>query len=277
MDDTSTTEHPPMSPALREGRHPRGPNAGRHHAGLRTPREVTGPARDCFAQPPMVTWYAEVERFRLELYPMRPAGPADITAVAYRFWDLSPDWRARPVFTGPDWHPSVLHSVDGAESVRGLLVFLSLRPGDTDADYFVSYTSRQLAWRDARAEDLAPWALAPEETGDPVLVLDHHSPAVPLGRTRYAVVIHAASEPGGDGPRAPRTHGGVAEVVTSLSAAERAFAHWLTDTGHDHGVGDTAAWADLYRADDWDGTSYGDPLWRLNRTGPHGAITRQAY
>ena len=72
---------------------------------------------------------------------------------------------------------------------------------------------------------------------------------------------------------------GTAEAVTSLKAAERVFRRWLACSGNDHprAPGYAAAWAEIYRADDWDGISYGDPVWRLTCSGPRGGITREAH
>ena len=185
----------------------------------------------CLTHQPMVSWYSD--GFRLELFTTVLTSADDRLTVAYRFWDLSQDtWRARPVFTGAHWHPSVLHAVDGVESVRGLLGFLSLRPGDVEADYFTSYTPRQLHWREVRAEDLAWWASEPDQTGEPALVLDHDSVALPLGRIRYAVVPHDGLGPWNT-PELPATRrhsrGG------HLSARrETLFRSWLAASGNDH-------------------------------------------
>ena len=61
---------------------------------------------------------------------------------------------------GP-FHGSPLHATDSDEAVCSVMLFLSLRPDDTDADYFDGYTERQLAWCDARAEELAMLAEEP--------------------------------------------------------------------------------------------------------------------
>jgi hypothetical protein len=39
-----------------------------------------------------------------------------------------------------------LHADDSLETVASLLTFLTLRPGDTDADYFAGYTPAQMEW-----------------------------------------------------------------------------------------------------------------------------------
>jgi len=59
------------------------------------------------------------------------------------------------VFEGDDFFCSPLHSVDSDETVRSLMSFLTLRRGDTDAEYFESYTPEQIAFRDTHAESLS--------------------------------------------------------------------------------------------------------------------------
>src|SRR5215467_12574331 len=67
------------------------------------------------------------------------------------------------IFEGEDFACSPLHSIDSDAAVAGLLSFLSLRPGDTDAEYFESYTPAQLEWADARGEYLSLLAYELEE------------------------------------------------------------------------------------------------------------------
>ena len=68
------------------------------------------------------------------------------------------------VFSGCDYRPSPLHSCDSLDSVYGLLGFLSMQDGDTDAEYFADYTPAQLAWRDSgRAEELSMYVYDHEE------------------------------------------------------------------------------------------------------------------
>lgn len=59
------------------------------------------------------------------------------------------------VFTGDDYAVPAQHAVDSDEAVRGLLGFLSLRLGDTDAEYFDAYSDRQRNWADQYGEELA--------------------------------------------------------------------------------------------------------------------------
>lgn len=84
------------------------------------------------------------------------------TYVAYRFYDVDYAFEtgnADPIFAGTDYGIPSGQTIDGDHAVRGILGFLSIRPGDTDAEFFDGYTERQLAWVDARAEELNLWGL----------------------------------------------------------------------------------------------------------------------
>lgn len=48
------------------------------------------------------------------------------------------------LFSGDDYYPSPMNSIDGIDSAAGLLGFLTLKPGDTDNEYFDKYTEKQL-------------------------------------------------------------------------------------------------------------------------------------
>jgi hypothetical protein len=87
--------------------------------------------------------------FRLELHePNRwPAG--EPTPIGYRFYHDD-----QLIFEGDDIAVPAGQTLDGDQTVRGVLGFLALRPGDVEADYFAAYTPEQLAWRDEHAEYL---------------------------------------------------------------------------------------------------------------------------
>ena len=74
--------------------------------------------------------------------------------VAYelRMHDAGVTW---PVFVGADYGCPMHCAIDSDACVRGILSFLTLRPGDTDADYFAAYTPDQLAYCAAHAEALS--------------------------------------------------------------------------------------------------------------------------
>lgn len=62
--------------------------------------------------------------------------------------------RTAVLFTGEDFAGSPLHADDSDSTVAALLGFLTLRPGDTDREYFDDYTPEQRAYCDAHAETL---------------------------------------------------------------------------------------------------------------------------
>jgi hypothetical protein len=67
----------------------------------------------------------------------------------------SENGQRRTLFEGEDFCASPLHAVDSDETVEALMGFLTLRPGDTDAEYFEAYTPEQLAFCSEHAETLA--------------------------------------------------------------------------------------------------------------------------
>lgn len=58
------------------------------------------------------------------------------------------------LFEGEDFGCSPCHAVDSDATVEGIMSFLTLRPGDTDAEYFESYTQAQLNYCAEHAEAL---------------------------------------------------------------------------------------------------------------------------
>src|SRR5262245_31662472 len=52
--------------------------------------------------------------------------------------------RRTVLFQGEDFGCSPMHAIDSDASVEALMGFLTLRPGDTDREYFKSYTQDQL-------------------------------------------------------------------------------------------------------------------------------------
>jgi hypothetical protein len=46
-------------------------------------------------------------------------------------------------------------TVDGVDARELVLATIGMKPGDTDADYFASYTPEQLAWAEKYGEDIS--------------------------------------------------------------------------------------------------------------------------
>lgn len=67
------------------------------------------------------------------------------TCIGYELRDPAGD----VLFRGADFRPSPMHADDADETLRGLLGFLTLRPGDTDREYFAEYSERQRAFSES--------------------------------------------------------------------------------------------------------------------------------
>jgi hypothetical protein len=79
--------------------------------------------------------------------------------LGYRFSKGSTDI----IFEGEDFHCSPVVAIDSDDALRGILTFLTLRPGDTDKDYFDNYTSRQWDFVHSDAESISLYALEPDD------------------------------------------------------------------------------------------------------------------
>lgn len=106
----------------------------------------------------LLTWKGN--GFRLELYDTRRYKDRH-SMLAYRFYDGK-----RMVFEGDDYGCAPGIAVDSPASVGGLLGFLSLKPGDTDPEYFEGYTKEQMRFAEDRGDELNLHAIALEEAGD---------------------------------------------------------------------------------------------------------------
>ncbi len=59
------------------------------------------------------------------------------------------------LFEGEDFGCSPMHGIDSDATVAAIMAFLTLRPGDTDPEYFADYTPEQLAYCSEHAETLS--------------------------------------------------------------------------------------------------------------------------
>jgi hypothetical protein len=74
--------------------------------------------------------------------------------LGYRLNEVNGNRRST-LFEGEDFRCSPLHAIASDETMGALLGFLTLRPGDTDPEYFADYTPQQLEFCDQHAESLA--------------------------------------------------------------------------------------------------------------------------
>ena len=73
--------------------------------------------------------------------------------LAYRL-SSHEDGNTDVLFDGSDFGCSPCHAIDSDDTCAGIMGFLTLRPGDTDPEYFEDYTEAQLEYADQHAETL---------------------------------------------------------------------------------------------------------------------------
>ena len=103
----------------------------------------------------------DVGSFRLRTWDTGRCDRLGKHQVGYEF--LRPD--GRTLFRGEDFACSPLHAIDSDECLRGILGFLTLRPGDTDTEYFEAYTPEQMEFAENEVDELPLWATSEPETG----------------------------------------------------------------------------------------------------------------
>ena len=85
-----------------------------------------------------------LEGYSLTLYERASAFRARYDAILKRGRKVIGIWR--------DFKPGMYHAVDSRESWEAIWSFVTLRQGDTDREYFDTYTDEMLAFRDNDAE-----------------------------------------------------------------------------------------------------------------------------
>lgn len=91
---------------------------------------------------------------------------------------------------------------------------------------------------------------------------------------RYTLLFHDGIGPYSPCPDAPTAD----NQAGSMLEASDVFKAWMRDSGNDYTRADgyDAPWADVYLTEMWDGISYGEPLWRIQR-GPRGGAIRTSF
>lgn len=99
-----------------------------------------------------------LDGYRLQMWDTYKNDRLGKSIIFYRF--TTPD--SAVLFEGEDFAVPSCTAIDSDDAVRSLVGFLTLRPGDTDKEYFEGYTPDQLDWAETEAEELSLWALEPE-------------------------------------------------------------------------------------------------------------------
>jgi len=98
--------------------------------------------------------------YTLETWETEKRHPRGTDMIGYRL--TAPDGNV--LFEGEDFSCSPMDAIDSDESLRALLGFLTLKPGDTDQEYFDKYTEAQMAWcQSFDCDAMGLWAMEPEE------------------------------------------------------------------------------------------------------------------
>lgn len=94
--------------------------------------------------------------FRLSLFDVHATDSAGRHGVGYRL-TCKRNGESMVLFDCQDAQGAAFghHSVDGDEAVKNVMGWLTLKPGDTDSDYFKDYTATQLEYCRSYAEALA--------------------------------------------------------------------------------------------------------------------------
>jgi len=103
----------------------------------------------------------DVGGFRLQMWDTGRQDSYGKTRIRYKF--SAPDGKV--LFEGDDFRSSPMHGIDSDEAVRALLGFLTLRPGDTDEEYFKDYTKEQMDFAEQHGENLSMYSMDPADMG----------------------------------------------------------------------------------------------------------------
>ena len=93
-------------------------------------------------------------RFTLTLWEA-PSNGSHRAMMGYRLRMAEGGGASRTLFEGEDFGCSPLHASDSDAAVEAIMSFLTLRPGDTDSEYFEGYTGEQREYCTQHAEALA--------------------------------------------------------------------------------------------------------------------------
>ncbi len=109
--------------------------------------------------------FREGPDFELKIFDTGTYDRRGQTKLAYELVRLdAPPIGDKVLFAGGDFCGSPMYADNSDSTARSLLGFLTLKPGDTDADYFNEYSPEQLAWcQSSECEALGMYASEEDE------------------------------------------------------------------------------------------------------------------
>jgi hypothetical protein len=102
--------------------------------------------------------YWEYPKFRVEVFDIYTTYNGK-NVLGYTFYQINGEGDVDVIFKGKDFGCSPLHAIDSDETIKSLMSFLTLRLGDTDAEYFKDYSEKQKEFSEQHAEALS-WTVA---------------------------------------------------------------------------------------------------------------------
>lgn len=94
-------------------------------------------------------------KFRLTMWDTHTVGEYGKARLGYRLVMWREGGKRTVLFDGEDYFCSPCAAIDSDAAVESLMSFLTLRPGDTDSEYFERYTDAQRDYCAAHAEALS--------------------------------------------------------------------------------------------------------------------------
>ena len=94
-------------------------------------------------------------RFVLNVYDTNRTDWSGKSRLRYELRQIDVNGKSTTLFAGSDFGCSPLHGIDSDETIKSLMGFLTLRPGETAREYFESYTKTQLDYCSQHAESLS--------------------------------------------------------------------------------------------------------------------------
>jgi hypothetical protein len=134
--------------------------------------------------------------YRLELFDTQGqigGAPFNRHCLAYKFSSVKGK-KQEVIFKGADYGCSPCRGIDSDASVRGLLSFLTRKPGDTDKQYFNEYfnvyTPEQMEWcesSDCETINCDYCAGGSDDDGHPNMILQHWKESDKAKNLRLAI------------------------------------------------------------------------------------------
>jgi hypothetical protein len=102
--------------------------------------------------------YVDVDGYKLLTWDVNQRYGTGQSKVGYAFF--TPEGKI--LFSGEDIGIAPSDPIDSDAALRAVLGWLTLKPGDTDSEFFERYTPEQMAFAEGPAEELQMWSIEPE-------------------------------------------------------------------------------------------------------------------